>query len=200
MQAVRDLALQVESVRDLTAGRSPVTFQRTPTAGWKEPPTAWQALESVWPALARLHPQGGGIATMFTTIDHPGSWHVWVTEDRRHVGYEIDRGVLHGPVHGTPTAPPVYDPTPLFRLPRKSWARLIDSDAAIRNADEAGGTRLRKSGGRLCSLMLRRVRHGWVWHVRYERWGTPYWDNLRVYVGVRNGEIVDNESSRSLWL
>jgi len=199
VQAVRDLALHVQDMIDLTAGRRTASFQRKPTAGWKEPPTAWQALQSAWPSLTRLHPRGG-VAGMFTTVGHPDSWHAWVTDDGGCVTYEIDHGVLYGPTGGTPTSPPPIDVTPIFRLPRRGWARLVDSDAAVRIADESGGERMRRGGGLLSIVLLRRVHGRWIWHIMYDRVRAPYSHSLLVYVDIRSGEIVHHESRRSLWL
>jgi hypothetical protein len=199
VRIVRDLELHVQDVIDRTAGRRVASFQRKPNAGWKESPSAWQALESVWSALGRLHSRGG-IAGMYGLGPRPDTWHIWLVEGNSHLRYEIGDGVLYGPTMGTPTAPPMADPTVLFRLPSKGWRGLLDSDAAVRVAEEAGAARFRKAGGQLRGLFLHRAQGRWIWQVACEIWGTPYKRDLRIDIDIRTSKILRQETRRSLWL
>jgi hypothetical protein len=195
--AVRDLELHVHDLIDhVVLGKAP-SYQRRPTAGWAQPPTAWEALDSVWPALTRLHPNDG-VHGMYGLGDSPEIWHLWITGGEEHREYEIHDGVLFGPVAGKPTSPPPLDPTVLFRIPRRGWGRLVDSEAAVRLADESGGSRFRKTGGHLGGIILRRADDRWTWHMNYSRWRSPYSHDLRIDVDVRTGAVLRCEATR--WL
>jgi hypothetical protein len=199
MQAVRDLELHVHDLIDHNLlGRAP-SYQRKPTAGWSKPPTAWEALDSVWPALTRLHPNDG-INFMFATSDPPETWNLWIAAGDEHREYEIRQGVLFGPVTGTPTSPPPLDPRVLFRIPRRGWTRLIDSETAVKIADDAGGSRFRKAGGYLGSTMLRRARGRWIWNLHYSGLRGQYSHRLAIAVDVRTGAVLWQDANRYLFL